>query len=379
MNINQGVYDNLSDSTVNEFLKVLDTCVDMSSWSSELRLSAFGARLCYTSMPFLDLLSDSKINGENCYTFLRKISAENHGSVFEHCNVFLDIKKSTVDRMTKGEAFEFELGEIAKLIPGLEFFLNYTDLSEMAFPSYRNVAEHVESTVTSHAQIVTTAMAASLVGCGWNNGSTGIRVNFRTYLELAKRVGKEQEVWSKIITNEMKPIEVLSSKELSFGGKVHVLKLDANSEVPSMTCLIENVSRVATHQLVRHRHLCAFSQRSDRHTNFTKNAASEMFVAPPLPYIEKTLGAKERENVQELMRASYSSAVDIYKALTDGVSGADSKVNKEDARFVLPNSMCTKILFSSYGIGLSNFLKLRTKTEAQWEIREVAEYIASIM
>ena len=47
-------------------------------------------------------------------------------------------------------------------------------------------------------------------------------------------------------------------------------------------------------------------------------------------------------------------------------------VPKEDARFVLPNACATRVLFTMNGEELVHFLRLRTCSRAQWEIREMA-------
>ena len=48
------------------------------------------------------------------------------------------------------------------------------------------------------------------------------------------------------------------------------------------------------------------------------------------------------------------------------------KMANEDARFVLPNACCTKMMMTMDTRSLYNFFRLRCCNRAQWEIREVA-------
>ena len=52
--------------------------------------------------------------------------------------------------------------------------------------------------------------------------------------------------------------------------------------------------------------------------------------------------------------------------------GWREKVDKEDARFVLPNGAATRMLVTMNARELIHFLSLRCCNRAQWEIREVA-------
>ena len=50
-----------------------------------------------------------------------------------------------------------------------------------------------------------------------------------------------------------------------------------------------------------------------------------------------------------------------------------SGVKKEDARFVLPQAVTTKMMMTINFRALRNFLNLRLDVHAQWEVRQVAE------
>ena len=52
---------------------------------------------------------------------------------------------------------------------------------------------------------------------------------------------------------------------------------------------------------------------------------------------------------------------------------AAEKKGIEDARFVLPNACCTKMIVTMNARSLINFFNHRCCNRAQWEIREVAD------
>ena len=119
-----------------------------------------------------------------------------------------------------------------------------------------------------------------------------------------------------------------------------------------VTVRLKGVSRVFTHQIVRHR-LCSFSQQSQRYVDEEKFS----FVIPHK--IEENEKAKEKFlGIMEEIRHSYSEILAL------GVS-------KEDARFVLPNACCSEIVFSCNFRELRHIFIIRGSKRAQWEIREV--------
>ena len=116
---------------------------------------------------------------------------------------------------------------------------------------------------------------------------------------------------------------------------------------------IKGISRACSHQLVRHR-LVSFSQQSQRYVD--KDLS---YVTPP------TL---EGEALQ-VFKESMEHSIHYYKKLR--TLGA----LKEDARFVLPNAMATQLVATANFREWRHFLKIRLEADAQWEIREMAQYI----
>ncbi len=125
-------------------------------------------------------------------------------------------------------------------------------------------------------------------------------------------------------------------------------------EHASFTFGIDGISRVTSHQLVRHR-IASFSQQSQRYVSHTKRFAS--VVPPSISKSPESLALFERQ-----MTA-------LHQAYTDLV---DAGIPAEDARYILPNATETKIMVTMNARELLHFFSLRCCERAQWEIREMA-------
>ena len=125
-------------------------------------------------------------------------------------------------------------------------------------------------------------------------------------------------------------------------------------EHASYTFAIDGVSRVLTHQLVRHR-LASFNQQSQRYVKFKDGFP---FVTPPT--------IAENAEADAAFRALMNAAADAYQQLLD------AGIPAEDARFVLPNAAETKIVTTMTVRELLHFFELRCCHRAQWEIQELA-------
>ncbi len=133
----------------------------------------------------------------------------------------------------------------------------------------------------------------------------------------------------------------------------HVIKAGHLSvlEHANFTFAIEGVSRVLTHQLVRHR-LASYSQQSQRYVNEEEFS----YIMPPTIPKDKT----------RIFEDAMENAKEAYKKLLK------AGVPKEDARFVLPNAAETRIMVTMNARELLHFFELRTCLLAQWEIRNLA-------
>lgn len=152
----------------------------------------------------------------------------------------------------------------------------------------------------------------------------------------------------------------------------------------SFTFGIEGVSRSLLAQITRHR-IASFSVKSQR---YVKEGQFE-FITPP--EIEKVPEAKA-EFLKAMADdvASYNKLADIlfakhYDAMIAG--GMDEKKAKtaaekkaiEDARYVLPNACETKMILTMNARSLMNFFHHRCCERAQWEIRDLACRMLSLV
>lgn len=128
-------------------------------------------------------------------------------------------------------------------------------------------------------------------------------------------------------------------------------------EHATATFEIDGVSRVLTHELVRHRIGFSYSQRSQRYVDESQPS----YVTP-----------------EEI--AENPKALEIYKDFMDASWNTYSKLQSlglrnEYARYVLPNACKTKICVTADFRAWRNFLKLRLSKRAQHEIRNMANVI----
>jgi thymidylate synthase (FAD) len=124
-------------------------------------------------------------------------------------------------------------------------------------------------------------------------------------------------------------------------------------EHASFTFGVEGISRVTSHQLVRHR-IASYSQQSQRYVNLS---GVEDFVIP------ETI--KNSNFFEEFLRIARESSQLYEEMLASGIP-------QEDARFVLPQAITTNIVVTMNARELHHFFLLRLCRRAQWEIREMA-------
>lgn len=128
----------------------------------------------------------------------------------------------------------------------------------------------------------------------------------------------------------------------------------------SYTFAIDGVSRALTHQLVRHR-LASYNQQSQRYVSYSDEPS---FIVPPAV------------DADPAARAAYlqacGSAFLEYRALIE------AGVKPEDARYLLPNAMETKIVVTMNVRELLHYFELRCCRRAQWEIRDLAMHMLEL-
>ena len=138
---------------------------------------------------------------------------------------------------------------------------------------------------------------------------------------------------------------------------------EAMIEHASASFRLSEVSRVLTHELVRHR-LLSFSMRSQR---FVKEN-EKSFVTPDVLIDDNSANEQMKEAVRVFNNAMNNAWLAYSRLLKLGLK-------PEDARFVLPNACTTEIVVSGNFREWRNVLKLRLGPRAQWEIRKAANII----
>lgn len=116
---------------------------------------------------------------------------------------------------------------------------------------------------------------------------------------------------------------------------------------------IEGISRVTSHQLVRHR-LASYSQQSQRYVDLRKGAE---FVIPD----SVREAGLEGEALELIERAKKFYELAVEKS-----------VPVEDARYFFPQAVTTNIVVTMNARELFHFFQLRLCRRAQWEIRKMA-------
>ncbi len=149
--------------------------------------------------------------------------------------------------------------------------------------------------------------------------------------------GEEQKLSRKLIA------ELFSSGHMS------------TFEHVSFTFGIDGLSRVSSHQLVRHR-VASFSQQSQRYVKMTDDP--DAVIIPP--------SIQDNPEALRLYAEAVRKSQETYREL----SGMG--IPKEDARFILPHGHSTRLVMTMNARELHHFFSLRLCRRAQWEIHELA-------
>lgn len=189
------------------------------------------------------------------------------------------------------------------------------------------------------------------------------------------------------------PIEYLEKMPKATIHKQINLLANVGHESPiehaQVTFYIEGVSRVLLAQLTRHRH-ASYSVQSQRYVKLIGEDGMDMVIKPP--------AIAENEEANAIFVKSVTEAIDAYNKIADILSDKyfneliadvdeevrDSELYRkqmhdkaeklaiEDARYVLPQAIKTRLEMSMNARSLKNFFALRCCNRAQWEIRELA-------
>jgi len=119
------------------------------------------------------------------------------------------------------------------------------------------------------------------------------------------------------------------------------------------TFAIDGLSRVTSHQLVRHR-IASFSQQSQRYVKMNK---AEVVIPESI---------SRNPEADKIFKEQVKNSHDTYtKLINIGIPA-------EDARFILPHGWETKLVLTMNARELHHFFSLRTCRRAQWEIQMLA-------
>ena len=157
-------------------------------------------------------------------------------------------------------------------------------------------------------------------------------------------------------------------KKYSDSESIDPFTTDDLLDMATVTILFKDMSRTATHQLVRHRN--AITQESQRYVDYSKAK-----FASPDEFKDKYKDVKYNitlgDNTYNLTMPELGDMLkSVYPQLRD------QDVLKEDARAFLPSNIeCGKLYMTFTYRNLIKFLELRTDKAAQAEIREYAEII----
>ena len=192
-----------------------------------------------------------------------------------------------------------------------------------------------------------------------------------------------------------------SEKVEAFINKLLMLHHESPLEHISFTFGIEGISRSLTHQLVRHRIGCSYSQKSQRYVsenqfqyiipdqiknNYNTNKIyndlminiqeqyNNMFNVLMFEKIKNTEKINNWDKYNELFNNNEIDIINIIDEFKEYNKKLYFKYEKsiiEDVRYILPNATETKIIVTMNLRALINFCKERTCNRAQWEIRQM--------
>lgn len=184
-------------------------------------------------------------------------------------------------------------------------------------------------TLLSHTKDPEQVVAAAIRQCYASVGSK----------ELKKKIDKE--------TRERLIKQVIASGHTS------------TLEHASFTFGVEGVSRVTEIQLIRHRVGTAYSIQSGRYVK----RGDAKFVIPT--------SVKNNKIIYKKYNKILKNVQDLYNEMID------AGIKAEDARYLQPQSLQTKIVVTFNARALLHFLELRCCKRAQWEVQTMANLMLS--
>lgn len=158
------------------------------------------------------------------------------------------------------------------------------------------------------------------------------------------------EMWEEITDEEV----VRMLQQVIRHGHMSVL------EHINFTFAIEGVSRVLSHQLVRHR-VASYTQQSQQRSN----ESDFTFTIPPQIRENSKLSIEFQEKMKAL--------AEFYTRVIE------TGIPKGQARYILPNACVTRIIMTMNARSLFNLISQRTCGVEEWEFRIVASKIHQVL
>ncbi|ACG57195.1 thymidylate synthase complementing protein ThyX [Hydrogenobaculum sp. Y04AAS1] len=262
-------------------------------------LCALGARVCYTKKTLEELLQESKITQKKeTKEFLLRLCSYKHFSVFSHAFTYKKLDKEKA------------------IYLAAKYFKTY-----------------------------------------WNEATPDIiGFSLRHYLEDLTEEERDKAIEEILTLNKDSTISNIVDRD------VNVTLVYISREYYGYAVFyLENISRVMTHQLVRHTFL-NFSQRSQRYVlQFPKKKElprQDMMIIPPT--------IKNNQQALDTFLKATKQSEDVYIDLVN------MGIPAEDARFILPHGQKTNIVVSGPIPHIMDFISKRIEKGAQWEIRDTA-------
>lgn len=167
----------------------------------------------------------------------------------------------------------------------------------------------------------------------------------------------------------------------------HIMDVKHGSvlEHANYTFIIEGVTRALTHELIRHRAGCAVSQLSTRYVDANKTKFLRPGYLQELCFYEGAetpLGSCIRYMEQDTIKYYNYIIKEVEKDMKDlpeVQKTAAKKFARQAARYVLPHTVETKLVWTANARALRHILELRGHESADVEIRQFAAMLCEIV
>ena len=173
-------------------------------------------------------------------------------------------------------------------------------------------------------------------------------------------------------------------KTESFLEMLQTIGHESPIEHVSFTFGIEGVSRSLLAQITRHR-IASYSVQSQRYVrekDFQYVTPPEIAAIPEaLELYEQTMAqiGESYDRLASMLKQKHTKALMAGGMEEKAAARKAEKMAIEDARFVLPNACDTQMVVTMNARSLFNFFRHRCCNRAQWEIREVAYQMLSLV